>query len=276
MTAVITKSFTSGAYGNKRAASCVGVAAAGTLSSAFFYASGTLSMRQNEDGSIDVKMDSFDTRQSGISNALQSDDDVMWGSNTWTFQGLWCNRSSFTIHDGPSGPSGFTGLLLSSTGHISHEGYTYEGGTGGNPSNHVCTLDSISSTGWKHLADAVTDLQYEERDGKIVATVYLGGLIAYSNTPDDDISLTSAAVSFGDFESGGIEEFFDWYPWSRRISGAWRSLNRDGGPNAQQSTGLFRRESGLWAPVSNSLVNDSNGFRRVSGEWQASQEDQEA
>lgn len=258
----VSTSWSCGSRGNKQDVSCVGVA--GThLASAYYYTGGGLTIRQNDDGTIDVMQTSLDVQQDSISNA---ESDGSWSADTWWFHGLYVSRTAFTLNDGPSGPSGHgEGVKVWSDGKISHDGYP-----GGNPSSHYSWLSSGSSTGWQRIASNIEQIEHSSDGSELY--LYAGGLIDYSGSADQVISIPSVRITLRAITGGGsIQSFFKYYPWERRISGTWYSLNRNGGTST--SAGLFRMVSGSWRPCTNtsgsSVTSDDHGFRYNSG-WKKS------
>lgn len=261
MATVVNTSWNSGSLGNKSTPTCVGVAGQG-LPSAFYRAGGNLSVRLNDDGTVDINETSLTVEQSAISNV--GGEAYGWGADTWWFHGLYISKSSFTLYDGPSGPSGYgAGVLAYNGGKISHQG---QGTSSGNPSSHYSWLSGGSSGGWKRIANNIMELSHSS-DYKHLY-VYAGGLIDFDHTPTTGISITAARIELTSDGSPGIESLFDYYPWERYINDGFYSLNRNGGPSSQQSVGLFRYENG-WQPVGNDLASRSDGQRYNNG-WQKS------
>lgn len=265
MATTVNARWSSGSTSDRHLASCVGVAGDG-LPSAFYYVGGNITVRQNEDGTIDVNQTSLTLHQYGISDANTSGG---WGSDTWTFHGLYASKTRFTLTDGPGGPSGYgSGVIVWNAGHISHEGY---GSPSGNPSSHYSYLDgNVTSTGWKKLANNVNELEHSSDYKKIY--IYLGGLIDYVATPTTSISISSVRVELSATGNPDFSALFDYYPWERYIEDDFYSLNRKGGPSAQREVGLFRLENNKWEPVSNDTYSDlskQNGQRYKDG-WKKS------
>lgn len=262
MATEVTTSWSSGGLGDKHSSggSCVGVAGEG-LPSAYYYTHGALVIRQNADGTIDIKQSSLSVEQDGISNATS---DESWGADTWWFHGLYASRSSFTLYDGPSGPSGYgSGVQLWSDGKISHQGQ----GTG-NASSHYSWLSGGSSTGWKRIANSINELEHNQANTEIY--IYVGGLIDYSSTPTTNISIQAKRVTLISSGTPGIPSLFDYYPWERHLNNNWMSLNREGGQST--TAGLFRKKNGSWTSCTNrveSNTNNDHGFRYNNG-WQKS------
>lgn len=259
MSTIVTTNWSCGALGDKHGTGCVGVAGTG-LPSAYYYAHGTIQVRQNDDGSIDINASSLTVEQTAISNAKP---DGSWGGDSWWFHGLYISRYSFTLYDGPNGPSGYgSGVQAWSDGKISHQGY----GTG-NASSHYSWLSSGGSNGWQRIANSINELESNASHTELY--LYAGGLIDYSSTPTSSISIQAARITLHSSEDPGIPVLFDYYPWERRIGGSWMSLNRDGGMST--TCGLFRKESNAWDPVLNSMGTGgkANGFRYNNG-WQKS------
>lgn len=251
--------WSSGALGDKHSGACVGVAGEG-LPAAYYYTHGNLTVRQNEDGTIDINQSSLVVEQNGISNASGGG----WGADTWWFHGLYVSRSSFTLYDGPGGPSGYgSGVKVWDDGKISHEGY----GTG-NARDHYSWLSSGSSTGWKRIANSIHDLQHNTDN--TVIYLYAGGIIDYSSTPTSDISIPAARIALASTGEGpGIETLFEYYPWQRMINNTWYSLNREGGQS--DNAGLFRMADvyNKCTNIQGGTASDQHGFTYNEG-WQVS------
>lgn len=257
----VNATWSSGSRGNKHPSggACVGVAGAG-LPSAFYATNGNISVRMDDDGSIWINETSLTVQQDAISNA---NTDGSWGGDSWWFHGLYVSTRGFTLVDGPGGPSGYgSGVLAYNGGKISHDGY----GTG-NASSHYSWLSGGSSTGWQKIANSVDELEHSADN--TVIYLYAGGLIDYNSTPTTSISISAARIALN-APTPGFTQFFDYYPWERRMSNDWKSLNREGGKST--TAGLFRRSSGVWNPCTNTTSSDNSknhGFRYNNG-WQKS------
>lgn len=251
----------SGSLGGKHTPSCVGVAGEG-LPSAYYYCSGTFDLRLNGDGSIDVSCPSFVCKQSGISNVGL---DGSFGTD-WTFHGLYVNKTSFTLYDSPLGPSGYgAGVKVYSNGTVVHNHNQ-------SASSHDSWLSGATSTGWQRLANSINELAHNADWSQVY--LYCAGLIDFDATPTTSISISAAQIVLekptNQPDVPWVDEWIDYYPWERIISGEYYSLNRDGGPSQQTATGLFRMVSNAYRPVSNTDSNDDNhGFRYNNG-WQKS------
>lgn len=260
MALIVSTSWSSGGW-DKHSAGCVGVAGSG-LPSAYYYTHGNLDIRQNDDGSIDINQTSLTVEQNAISDA---NTDGGWGSDTWTFHGLYINKTSFTLYDGPSGPSGYgAGVQAWSPGHISHEGY---GSSSGNPSSHYSWLSSGSSTGWHRIANSVEELSHNADQTELY--LYAGGIIDYASTPTDSISIPAQRIVLRSTGNPPIIDLFKYYPWQRRIDNIWYSLNRKGG--SQKEVGLFRLNN-EYQPCTNRMgtsTTEDHGFVYNNG-WQKS------
>lgn len=262
MALTVSTSWSSGSW-DKHSAACVGVAGTG-LPSAYYYTHGNLNIRQNDDGSIDIQQTSLSVEQNNISDA---NTDGGWGSDTWTFHGLYINKTAFTLYDGPSGPSGYgAGVQVWSSGHISHQGY---GSESSDPTSHYSWLSSGSSSGWKRIANSVEELDHNSAQTEIY--LYAGGIIDYASSPTSSISIPSQRIVLRASGEPGIPELFKYYPWQRRINNIWYSLNRSGG--SQRVIGLFRRLNNEYQPCTNkvgsTITADDHGFRYNNG-WQKS------
>lgn len=245
-------SFSSGALNNKKTVSCVGVAGTG-LPAAYYYVHGSINVIVTDMDDVYLQMTSLTVEQNDISDA---EEDGSWGSDTWTFHGLYVSTKSFTLTDGPSGASGYgEGKQLWSSGHISHQGY----GTG-NASSHYSWLSSGSSTGLQRIG-ALEILEHNADYSEIY--LYAGGLIDYKSSPTSSISIPSARITLK-ADQPIIEQ--NYYPWERMISNTWYSLNRNGPDSI--SAGLFRL-SGSYQKCLNSDSGDNHGFRYSNG-WKAS------
>lgn len=96
--------------------------------------------------------------------------------------------------------------------------------------------------------------------------VYVGGIALFNGEAPVGVEFISAAK----IRISAIREYLDYYPWERKIGGRWMSLNRNGGPSSQTTTGLFRKKNGSWDPVRNTestAAVDNEGFRKVNGTW---------
>lgn len=263
MTSVNT-SWRNGALGNKHGSGCVGVAGEG-LPAAYYYTHGNLTIRQNSDGTIDVNQTSLTVEQNEISNA---EADGSWAEDTWWFHGLYISRSSFTLKDGPSGPSGYgSGVKVWNAGKISHQGQG-----SGNATSHYSWLSGGSSTGWQRIASSINDLQHNAANTEIY--LYAGGLIDYSNTPTTSISIPAAKITLQSTGTGGnddptIPTLFEYYPWQRMINNEWYSLNREGGTS--NSAGLFRLVGSYnkCTNIQGGATANQHGFTYNNG-WQVS------
>lgn len=255
---IVSTTWSSGVLGDKRQTSCVATAGQNKLG-AYYHAAGNLEIRQNSDGSIDIRQTSLTLEQNGISNATSSGG---WGSDTWTFHGLYVSRSPFSLYDGPEGPSGFgEGVKVWSEGHISHEGY----GTG-NASNHYTWLSSGGSTGWQRIANSINEV---EHTGNTEVFLYLGGLIDFASSATNGINIDAERVIMR--PESDFSDFFEYYPWAIRKNGEWQSLNREGPKST--TAGLFIRKNGVFRPCTNRPGDDTSndhGFMRVNGVWRKS------
>lgn len=255
----VSASWSSGSLGDKHTATCVGVAGKG-LPSAYYYCTGTFELRLNADGTIDVRCPSFVCKQTEISNIGA---DGLFAED-WTFHGLYVNRTSFTLYDSPSGPSGYgSGVKVISNGTITHNRNQPAG-------SHDSWLTGATSTGWHRVANNIDQLSHNADWSQVY--LYCAGLIDYNATPTDSISIAAARVTLTkpSQDAPWVDDWIDYYPWERMISGEFYSLNRDGGPSQQTATGLFRKVSGVYRPVGNTdSGDDDHGFRYNNG-WKKS------
>lgn len=262
MATIVSTTWASGSLGNKHpdGGACVGVAGKG-LPSAYYYSHGTLSVKQEDDGSIWLNQTTLTVEQNAISNATTSG---AWGSQFWTFDGLWAQKTPFSVYDGPSGAhwnNWVDGVRLWNAGNVSHDGYP-----NGNPSSHYSWLSGGSSTGWQKIANSVDELESNSAHDRLY--VYICGYIYYGSVPTDDIEVHSIRVELTGSGTPGIPELFEYYPWERRIDGIWYSLNRNGGKATD--AGLFRKSGGAWNPCTNRLSGEPNHGFRYNGGWQKS------
>lgn len=241
------KTFTSGTIGDKKDTSCVVIGGAGAgMTASYCRTNGTVDFKADSNG-VYIKVDALSIEQQQISNA---NTDGSWGDDDWTFQGLYCKASAFTMSvDGDGNWSTNGAVAITNPTHMSHD-------TSQSASSHNIWNDAVNSKGWVKLANSISDLG---SGGTI--TVYLAGVITFDQTITDAGTATAVPITFT-----GMEVFFDYYPWSRRISGDFKSLNRDG--TGQTSTGLFRRESGSWNQVINGEGDSGNKMGlRYNGGW---------
>lgn len=250
---VANQYFKSGEIGEKKTQSCVVIGGAGTsMTASYCRVEGRVGFKANSSG-VWINVEDLSIEQQGISNA---NTDGSWGDDDWTFQGLYCKASSFSMSVSGDGNWNSNGAVaVTSPVHMSHD-------TTQSASSHNIWNDAVGSKGWVKLANSISELG---SNGTI--TIYLAGVITFSQTITDAGTASSVAITFTGEE---IWKFFDYYPWARRMSGDWKSLNRDG--SGQSSTGLFRRENGAWAQVLNGEEDSgkSNGMRRLSGTWSKS------
>lgn len=246
MAITVTSSFTSGAYGAKATQSCIGIAGAG-LPSAFFYTTGTISIKREDDGSVWVKCDALSASQDSMSNA---NTDGSWGDDDWTLQGFFCNKSSFTLTIDSSGQHA-SGVNLISAVHMSHEGY----GTG-NASSHRVYSDAITSKGWLKVADSIDSLEHTS-DGETLYLYFAGG-VTFSQAVTSAITVNSVKIAFTGQE---IPQLFDYVPCAVRSGSDWLSCNREGGK-------LQLKSGGSWGDLTNSYGDgESHVFIRKDGGW---------
>lgn len=107
-------------------------------------------------------------------------------------------------------------------------------------------------------------LRYEfDSNGNLV--IWLGGCSTYN--VDKPVYPYSKPISF--YANPPLrDQILKYFPWERRISNVWYSLNREG--STSTSAGLFRIRNGAWSPVTNiETGNDDHGFRYNNG-WQKS------
>jgi len=259
MASNVSAAWSSGKLEDKYTETCVGVAGK-DLPSAYYYCSGTFELRLNADGTIDVRCPSFVCKQSEISN-VGADGSY---AEDWTFHGLYVSKTSFTLKDGPSGPSGYdSGVKVISSGTVTHD-------RNQPASSHDSWLTGATSIGWSRLANSVNELAHSADWSQVY--VYCAGIIDYNATPTSSISITAARITLskpGD-DDPWIDDWIDYYPWERRISGEFHSLNRDGGPSQQTATGLFRKVSNAYRAVGNTDGDDDNHGFRYNGGWKKS------
>lgn len=106
------------------------------------------------------------------------------------------------------------------------------------------------------------------RNGNTLTYYVCGAVFTNSGLePNEDQYLLSQPFSI---TNSDIPELFEYYPWSRRINGAWKSLNREG--STSTTAGLFRRINGAWSGRTNQVDSDTtndHGFRYNNG-WKKS------
>ena len=87
----------------------------------------------------------------------------------------------------------------------------------------------------------------------------------------DDVGPDNASVVeyYGDVESSEMGLNWKYYPWARKISGAWESCNRDiNTASASRSAYLRHKESGSWQNVLNDMQGTTQmSWRKQSGSW---------
>lgn len=262
MSVSVNTKWSSGYLGNKHpdGGSCVGVAGEG-LPSAFYYVHGKLTIEVDDDGAVWLNQTSLTVEQNDISNVGGGG----WGADTWTFHGLYISKDQFTLYDGPGGPSGYgEGVQVWSSGHISHD-------MAGLPTSHYSWLSSGSSNGRKKIANSIQDLIKHGNVNEDYTEIYFyaGGLIDFSSTPTTSISVKAAKIVLTS-EDGFIADLFDYFPWQRRLSSKWYSLDRDG--TSQNVTGLYRKVNSSWRKCTNTLssgTSNDHGFVYNNG-WQKS------
>lgn len=251
MSITVDASFTSGSYGSKATSSCVGIAGAG-LPSAFFYAEGELAIERRDDGSIWVNCMGFSCKQSGMSNA---NTDGTWGDDDWTFQGLYCSRSDFDVNITSSGIS-TAGYAVTGTAHMTHEGYTGAGTTGGSPISHVVASDAVSSKGWVRVASSINEVEHTA-DGETLYLYFAGG-ITFSQAVTSSITINAVRIPFTGQE---VPQLFDYVPCAVRSGASWLSCNREGGK-------LQLKVGGGWRDCKNSYGDgESDVLIRKGGSW---------
>lgn len=269
MSTIVNASWECGDLGSKHDGGCVGVAGKG-LPSAYYRAFGNISVKLEDDGSVWVNQTSLTVDQSGISN--QSSTGGWASTDPWYFHGLFVSTSSFTLTDGPSGPSGYgNGVKVWSDGTIEHD-------KSGTPSSHYSYLSNSSSTGWQKLANSIDELSHNNSNE--IVYVYIGGLIDFNATPTNSIDIEAVKVSVSSTSDPGISSLFEYFPWERYIqinnSLTWASLNRDGSKST--TSGLFRmaytNNQFSWMPCTNRPGNTStsndHAFRYNGEEWEKS------
>lgn len=254
--AIVSTSWSSGTLRTKNSdgswptttKSCVGVAGQG-LPSAFYYAHGILQIEIRNDG-VYIKQNSLTIEQNGITNT---------GEDTWTFQGLYISKNTFTLEDGPNGPSNVNGKKVYNSGKISHN---YDEGV----SRHYSWLSSGDSTGWQKIANNINELEHNQSKTEIY--LYAGGLIDFTATPTNNISIEAEKITLQSNGTPGISSLFAYFPWQRRIDNEWKSLNRNGSDST--TVGLFRMISN-YNPCLNRTDDQANshGFTYNNG-WQVS------
>lgn len=251
------KTFTSGTIGDKKNTSCVVIGGAGaSMTASYCRCNGTVDFKADEDG-VWIKVTDLSVEQQGISNVkTDSSGNVVWGDDDWYFQGLYCKTSSFSMSVDTGSGNWTTGGASAITGatHISHDKTQ-------SASSHNIWNDGVESKGWVKIANSINDLERSYSGSSVTVKVYMAGVVTFSQSVTDAGTADSVGISFT-----GMEVFFDYYPWSRRISGDFKSLNRDG--TGQTSTGLFRRESGSWNQVINGEGDSGNKMGlRYNGGW---------
>ena len=93
---------------------------------------------------------------------------------------------------------------------------------------------------------------------KRTAKVYCSGVVWYGSPSTQGATMDDTIVPLTDII---INQIFDYYPWARKVSGEWRSLNRSGGS-------LKRKSGGVWQDMKNSTGNGtSKAFRKSGGSW---------
>lgn len=262
MSVEIEVKYASGTYGNKRDDSCIAVAGY-LMQSAFCRVDGTLMLTRKDDGSIWIANKTLTAKQKEISNANSSGTNG-WGKDNWYLQGLFCGVRAFTVTTDEDGSHSSLSSAKNITGQtkVTQEGW---GTTSSDPSSHVITVTQGAYSAVK-IADSISGVTHSS-DGKSI-TLYFAGGITIGDSVTEEAVVDAIAITFTSDENPDIPKLFDYYPWNRRLSGAWASLNRDG--SSQTSTGLFRRESGSWAPVLNN--GDANGMRYDGSSWAKSPE----
>lgn len=243
MSKEITANFSSGNGSGteeaKSTPSCVGVATEGlTRLYTYFRVSGTATFRQNDDGTIDFKVNSVTISQDNVQNDG-------YPNSPFYFHGLYANRNPFTIYDDPSGHSNFIGLKVTSAGNMTHSG---------NPGTCSGTFSGLN---YVRIANNISELI---GDGENVK-VFIGGLVDYQATPTGNVTINAMDLNFE--ADNGFDEFLDYYPWERKINGTWKSLNR-----SESGAGLYRKVSGSWVGLKNG-GETNHGFRYNNG-WQVS------
>lgn len=108
---------------------------------------------------------------------------------------------------------------------------------------------------WDKNADS-TELYY-----------YMAGYIDTNSNLTLQNAITMDAVKLA-ISSSYNPEFFEYFPWQRRLGGVWMSLNRNG---LNSTTGLYRMVNGIYRPCTNMHGNasKSHGFIYNNG-WQIS------
>lgn len=241
----VTVSFTSGARGNKKQQSCIGIAGAG-LPSAYFYAEGTLTIQNRGSDGVWVRCDSFYCNQWHMSNAEPSG---AWGTDDWTLQGLFASKSAFTLTIDSSGQHA-AGVNLIDPVHMSHD-YSQSA------SDHTVWSDAITSKGFQKVADSAAELPHSE-DGKVM-WLYLAGGITFSQSVTDPVEVNAAEVSM---TGGDIPVLFDYIPCAIKAGSAWKSCNREGGTLQLKSGGSWKVERNAADEGGTSTV-----FVKKDGNW---------
>lgn len=162
-----------------------------------------------------------------------------------------------TVIDAATVFSGFESSTSSggTEGSVSYTMYSYGAATVGQepPSGYVKVNSNITTSG--------------SDSSSRTAWTWLSGVVSYGSPDTDPIWMPSQKVSISSNEI--LDLIFDYYPWQRRISDIWYSLNRNG--SSSTSAGLFRRIDGSYSKCTNvnGDASKSHGFRYNNG-WQVS------
>lgn len=145
---------------------------------------------------------------------------------------------------------------------------TSSGGTSGSvsytiPTANQCIIGQEPPSGWVKVNAWTTTSGTDPVTRS--AWVWLSGAVSYGTPTNDDVWMSSTKIQIDSTEI--LDILFDYFPWERRISGTWYSLNREG-PRST-TAGLFRL-NGTWTPCTNQQSGSNNhGFRYNNG-WQRS------
>lgn len=208
------------------------------------------------------RADAYTGRGAGFWNAAG----IMWGNGTFTEQ--W---NSLRLYPYGSDTDSYNFMLSQLDAATSDYFVRFAFIDNENP---------VSLNTWTPTGSSFSRPIYEDEldeDGNLPPLVLARLFMRWYDHDDAGDSSSSYPYAARVTEAGIItseQMSIDWrfYPWARKLSGAWESCNRDyDTPSASRSAYLRHKESGSWADVLNTMQpsgqDDQMSWRKQGGVW---------